>query len=182
MTEKKIVKALLPLDHIAALTAISSGARMSVSGLIAKIIADRLSAGDGASLSDFMDGIRPSEYKVNDTVRYEVVMPLSIMGVIDARAKDQGLSRKRYVASLLTSHASCEPIYDRSAQSTIEKTLDKVHSMAISLNMLRHSIESRGVMPKNIDAELLTVKSLCENLLSEVNQMRLANVERWRST
>jgi hypothetical protein len=104
------------------------------------------------------------------------------MSVIDERAKKQGMARKRYVASLLTSHASCEPIYDRAAQATIEKTLSKVHGMAINLNMLRVSLESRGEMPKTLEAELLTVKALCENLLREVNQMRLANVERWRST
>lgn len=182
MTPKKIVKTFLPPEHIASLIAIAEASQMSVSGLIAQIIAERLAASEVEQFAERAESLLPTEYDVKNTVRYDVVLPLSIMDVIDARAKNQGLSRKRYVASLLTSHASLEPIYDRAAQATIVKTLDKVHAMAVSLNMLRVSVESRGAIPKILEAELLTVREICQELIIEINQMRLANVERWRST
>ncbi|CQR32661.1 conserved hypothetical protein [Thiomonas arsenitoxydans] len=182
MAAKKIVKTFVSLEHATALNAIAEASRISVSGLISHIIAERLEGGDVENFGGSTESISPSEFNVKDVVRYTVALPLSLMSVIDERAKKQGMTRKRYVASLLTSHASCEPIYDRAAQITIQKTLDKVHAMAINLNMLRVTMESRGEIPRNLEAELLTATALCENLLSEVNQMRLANVERWRST
>lgn len=173
----KITKVYLPDDvaEIVSKTAVAEG--VSVSGMLSRLIAEQIGkAGDLANT----DSIAPSEYRERDAVRFNVVLPKAILNVLEARAESQGKTRMRYIVSVLTSHASIEPVYDNAQQAQITRMIDKVHALAVSNNLVRTALEANGVIPAELDTRLLTILEVCGTLLRQLNQMQLANVERWR--
>jgi hypothetical protein len=149
---------------------------VSISGLLSRIIADQIGSGvDDPKTSS----IAPFAYEAHDAVRFNVVLPKKILNILEARAVRQGHTRMRYIASVLTSHASIEPVYDNAQQADITRMIDKVHALAISTNLLRTSVEQTKQIPSDLEGRLSTILEVCGKLLTQLNQMRHANVGRW---
>lgn len=171
------VKVYLPDDLAEIIQSTAKAEEVGVSSLLVRLIAGQVAmAGSNAKT----DSIAPAVFEVSEAVRFNVTLPKNILDILDARAERQGHSRSRYIASVLTSHASIEPVYDREQQATIARVSDKVHALAVSINMMRSSMERSGKIPTDLDATLLTITDVCGKLLMQLNQMRLSNVERWR--
>lgn len=125
--------------------------------------------------------IQPSEIEAAITSPFTISLPNSVIAALDVRAEAQHLTRRRYIASTLTSHVCAEPVYDRQEQADLSRTIEALHALTMSLQGIRVAMKNNRQATEALDAKLNATEQTCSVLLQQINQMRQSSVERWKS-
>ena len=125
--------------------------------------------------------IQPAEIEPAISTPFTIALPNSVIAALDARAQAQHLTRRRYIASTLTSHVGAEPVYDREEQADLSRTIEALHALIMSFQGLRIGLENNRQITDALDAKLNATEQTCAVLLRQVNRMRQSSVERWKS-
>ena len=114
--------------------------------------------------------------------RFNLALSKQHVDALDSLARAQGLTRSKYVASLIATHLQSEPIYDRDQLALVGRAIDKVHANAVALNVIRKLLQEQNTPPNSqVVAAVERAESTCRDLLGQLNTMQASNVRRWEA-